>query len=98
VFQLFKNLFAQAIPHHISKAIKEGSFLVDVRTPAEFPAGSVKGAVNIPLDKILSQISKFKTRNASLSFAEAAVVVDRQKVFWKATAFSMSSTAERGNV
>ena len=42
------------------QAIKDGALLVDVRSPAEFRSGSVPGAINIPLDTITQQLSRFK--------------------------------------
>jgi rhodanese-related sulfurtransferase len=42
------------------QAIKDGALLVDVRSPAEFRSGSVTGAINIPLDTITQQLSRFK--------------------------------------
>lgn len=38
---------------------KTNIFYVDVRTPAEFAQGSVKGAINIPLNQIENQLAKF---------------------------------------
>ena len=35
-----------------------GVFVLDVRTPAEFAAGHIPGAVNIPYDKVASQLSQ----------------------------------------
>lgn len=55
----------------LAQAIKEGTFLVDVRTPAEFSGGSVKGAVNIPLDKIPGQSAKFKGRKNIVVFCRS---------------------------
>jgi len=55
---------------------------VDVRTPAEFSAGSVKGAVNIPLDKSAkANYPKFKNKKSIVFFAEVEAVADRQKHF-----------------
>ncbi|WP_042005894.1 rhodanese-like domain-containing protein, partial [Capnocytophaga canis] len=51
MFGFFRNIFGSADNSQLKEAIKEGVFLVDVRTPAEFSAGSVQGAVNIPLDR-----------------------------------------------
>ena len=78
---IFKNLFGQKDNIQLKEVIKEGAFLVDVRTPSEFASGSVKEAVNIPLDKVSGQLSKFKGKNTSLYFAEVATVADRQRVF-----------------
>jgi phage shock protein E len=34
--------------------------IVDVRTPAEFMGGNVKGSINIPLQEIQQRIDEFK--------------------------------------
>ncbi|MEN5232593.1 rhodanese-like domain-containing protein [Sphingobacterium faecium] len=55
----------------LSEIIKDGAFLVDVRTPAEFSAGSVREAVNIPLDKVQIQLSKFKDKKNIVVFCRS---------------------------
>lgn len=57
---IFKNLFGQKDNTELKEVLADNAYLVDVRTPSEFASGSVKGAVNIPLDKISGQVSKFK--------------------------------------
>ena len=37
------------------REIDDGALLVDVRTPAEFAAGHLDGALNIPLDQIVDR-------------------------------------------
>lgn len=71
MFGIFKNLFGKTDNNQLAEAIKNGAFLVDVRTPAEFSAGSVKGAVNIPLDKVPSQLSKFKNKKSIIVFCRS---------------------------
>ena len=44
----------------MENVIKEGAFLVDVRTEAEFAEGHVNGSTNIPLDQVADQFEKFK--------------------------------------
>ena len=39
--------------------IKEAT-IIDVRTPAEFMMGNVKGSINIPLDEVASRVEEFK--------------------------------------
>ena len=41
------------------KKIKEGALVVDVRTPAEFNAGHLENALNIPHTEIVKHISEF---------------------------------------
>jgi rhodanese-related sulfurtransferase len=50
---------------------KKETFYVDVRTPAEFAQGSVKGAVNIPLDQIEKQLAKFKGKKNIVVFCRS---------------------------
>ncbi|WP_254080748.1 rhodanese-like domain-containing protein [Elizabethkingia anophelis] len=64
-------MFAPTDNNNLKEAIKNGAFLVDVRTPAEFSAGSVKEAVNIPLDKVPSQLSKFKNKKTIVVFCRS---------------------------
>ena len=44
---LLKNLFSQSDDKALSEAIRNGAFLVDVRTPGEFASGSVAGACSL---------------------------------------------------
>ncbi|MBX2935326.1 MAG: rhodanese-like domain-containing protein [Ferruginibacter sp.] len=55
----------------MAQLIDEGAFLVDVRTPGEFAGGHVKGSVNIPLDKVSSQIAKFKNKKNIIVFCQS---------------------------
>jgi len=65
---IFQNLFRASGKTDLKNVIEQGAFLVDVRTAAEFELGHVKGSVNIPLDKIPSQLSRFKGRKNIVVF------------------------------
>ena len=64
----FSAIFGKKDNSQLIEAIKEGAFLVDVRSPGEFSSGSVKGAVNIPLDRLQSQLAKFKGKKNIVVF------------------------------
>lgn len=51
--------------------IKEGAFLVDVRTEDEFSEGHVDGSTNIPLDQVASQLEKFKGKDQIIVFCRS---------------------------
>lgn len=55
----------------IKEQVAKGAFLVDVRTPAEFSMGSVKGAVNIPLDEVESRVNEFKGKPYVILFCRS---------------------------
>ena len=55
----------------IKEQVAKGAFLVDVRTPAEFSMGSVKGAVNIPLDEVESRMNEFKGKPSVIVFCRS---------------------------
>lgn len=67
----FSALFGNTDNSQLSEAIKDGAFLVDVRTPDEFSAGSVKGALNIPLDKVPMELAKFKGKKNIVVFCRS---------------------------
>ncbi|WP_353196039.1 rhodanese-like domain-containing protein [Parapedobacter defluvii] len=67
----FSDLFGRTDNSQLTEVLKNGAFLVDVRTPAEFSAGSVKGAVNIPLDSVPSELSKFKGKKSIVVFCRS---------------------------
>lgn len=91
MFEMFKNLFTASNNNvdntQLKVAIKNGALLVDVRSPSEFSSGSVKGAINIPLDKIPSQLSKFKNKKNIVVFcrsgarsAQAKMILQQSKI------------------
>lgn len=70
MFESLKNLFG-GNNGQVTEAIQNGAFLVDVRTPAEFASGSVRGAVNIPLDNIQGQLAKFRDKKSIVVFCRS---------------------------
>lgn len=68
---LLSFLFGKKDNSALMEAINNGAYLVDVRTPAEFSGGSVKGAVNIPLSNLQSQMKKFKGKKNIVVFCRS---------------------------
>lgn len=58
---------------NLKQIINDGAFLVDVRSAGEFASGSVKGAVNIPLDQIAKQIKKFQNKKSIVVFCRSGM-------------------------
>jgi len=71
MFDFFKNIFAPADNTELTEALKEGAYLVDVRSKGEFISGSVKGAVNIPLDRIAGELAKFRDKSNIVVFCRS---------------------------
>ena len=65
----FFNIFSKSAKPEFY--IDENTFLVDVRTKAEFESGSVATAVNIPLDTIKSNLSQFEGRSNIVLFCRS---------------------------
>lgn len=58
----FRQLFGRSSAVDLESLIKDGAFIVDVRTAGEFAGGHSKGSVNIPLDQLPQQLAKFKNK------------------------------------
>lgn len=68
---ILQRLFGSAPAVDLSEIIKEGAYLVDVRTPGEFAQGHVKGSVNIPVDVISSKLGQFKNKKNIIVFCRS---------------------------
>jgi phage shock protein E len=60
MFDSIKHLLGLAPKVNYSELVKNGAQIIDVRTPGEFKAGHIRGAVNIPLQTISSQMGRIK--------------------------------------
>ena len=45
---------------------KQGAVIIDVRTKGEYSSGHIKGSVNIPLDQLNNNLSRFKDKNQAI--------------------------------
>lgn len=54
---LLKKLFGGSSVD-FAELVKQGAVIVDVRTPAEYKGGHIKGSVNIPLQSLQANLGK----------------------------------------
>jgi phage shock protein E len=59
VFFLASRSRAELLGSDLRALISGGALIVDVRTPAEFAGGHVKGAVNVPHDQVTARLEAF---------------------------------------
>jgi NADPH-dependent 2,4-dienoyl-CoA reductase/sulfur reductase-like enzyme/peroxiredoxin family protein/rhodanese-related sulfurtransferase/TusA-related sulfurtransferase len=59
---------------YVHKAEKSRYFLLDVRTPAEFAAGTIEGAVNIPLDTLRERIKEIPEDKPIILFCRVGLI------------------------
>ena len=67
--------------------IKEGAILIDVRSSEEFAEGSVRGAINIPVDVLENNVEKLPTDKHIIVFcksgnraAEAKAILEENNI------------------
>ncbi|MEY3348638.1 MAG: hypothetical protein RLY46_677 [Bacteroidota bacterium] len=63
MLNLLKNMLGSAPEFNYAELVKNGAIIIDVRTPAEFKGGHIKGSVNIPLDEIQKKTNELKQKN-----------------------------------
>jgi phage shock protein E len=71
MFEIFENFFRQGSGEDLEALIKDGAYLVDVRSSQEFAENSVKGSVNIPLDQVQRQMAKFQDKKHIIVFCRS---------------------------
>ena len=60
MLNLLKNLLGMGPKVDLKELMKNGAQIIDVRTPSEFAAGHLKGAINLPLQTLGNNLSKIK--------------------------------------
>jgi phage shock protein E len=81
------NLFGGA-KVDLKQLVKDGAVILDVRSPAEFSGGHVKGAINIPLQQIEKAVSKFKKEQVIITCCASGMRSGSAKSFLKSKGFN----------
>lgn len=55
-----RKMFGLGSPTDYKMLMAQGAVVIDVRTNAEYAGGHIKKSINIPLDKLNSEIAKIK--------------------------------------
>ena len=61
-----KKIFGFGPKVDYSELVKNGAVIVDVRTKGEYASGAITKSINIPLDQLKNNLSKFKDKNATI--------------------------------
>jgi phage shock protein E len=69
--------------------VKEGAMIIDVRTPAEFNSGHIKGAVNIPLQAIQSSFNKIPKNKVIITCCASGMRSGSAKSLLKAAGYNV---------
>ena len=81
MFDFLKKIFSPIERADLTELIKKKAYLVDVRTPGEYAQGHPKGSVNITLDKLASNLDKFKGKKDIIVFCRSGNRSSQAKSF-----------------
>lgn len=93
MLSFIKKLFGSNMNNDLEQLIKDGAFLVDVRTPSEFAEQHAKGSVNIPLDKLAQSLGKFKDKKHIIVFCRSGMRSGQAKTILNQNGFSNVTNA-----
>jgi len=66
MLEAIKKLLGMGPKPNYSELVKNGALIIDVRNPNEFAQGHVKGAKNIPLERLTGQLKNLKDKNTPI--------------------------------
>ena len=68
--------------------IANGAIIMDVRTPAEYASGHIKGSVNIPLNALPMQMAKLKKDKPIITCCASGMRSGSAKTILKSNGFA----------
>ena len=65
MIEVIKKLFGLKTVSY-AQLVQEGAIILDVRTPGEYSNGHIKGSINIPVDKLGTNLNKLKSKDKAV--------------------------------
>ena len=81
------NLFGGGQKVDLKNLVKQGALILDVRTPAEFQGGHIKGSINIPLQTLNQGLKKLKKDQAIITCCASGMRSSSAKSILKSNGF-----------
>ena len=88
MFGFIGKLFGSNKNEQIATYIAEGAKLIDVRTPGEFKSGSVRGAINIPVEGIQHNMQKIAKDQKIVVFCRSGMRSAQAKIVLKGLGYT----------
>jgi len=63
MIEILKKIFGITPKADLGELVREGAIILDVRTKGEFASGHIRGAINIPVEKLAGNLNKLKGKN-----------------------------------
>jgi phage shock protein E len=83
-----KKLFGIGPKVDYAALVKQGAIILDVRSPAEYKQGHIKGSINAPLNDLSRHISKLKKETAVITCCASGMRSASAKSVLKSNGFT----------
>ena len=87
MIELIKSLLGLGEKVNVKELMANGAIVLDVRSPAEFKDGHIKGALNFPLQNLTSQMNKLKKEQVIVTCCRSGSRSGMAKRLLKANGF-----------
>jgi phage shock protein E len=84
-----KKLFGIGPKVDYDDLVKQGAVILDVRSPAEYKQGHIKGSVNTPLNDLSQHISKIKKDTVIITCCASGIRSASAKGVLKSNGFTL---------
>ena len=81
------NLFGGGQKVDLKDLVKQGALILDVRTPAEFQGGHIKGSINMPLQTLNQGLKKLKKEQTIITCCASGMRSSSAKSILKSNGF-----------